>query len=140
MEHGNMVNWSQYNWEERGEHTLYCQFCCRKAGDDDSDDCWCALLWLVALVSCVTPAFTTNTLMILDMIPLQSAQVHIRTVTGLPSAIQPPRSPEVGDNIKEFDPSAISTIQSVLTTNVVQGRWDRPVNQDKRLYVVYIYR
>ena len=100
-----MVNWSQYNWEERGEHTLYCQFCCRKAGDDDSDDCWCALLWLVALVSCVTPAFTTNTLMILDMIPLQSAQVHIRTVTRLPSAIQPPRSPEVGDNIKAFDPS-----------------------------------
>ena len=33
----------------------------------------------------------------------------------------------------------ISTLQSVLTTDVVQGRWDRPVNRGKRVYVVYIY-
>ena len=83
----------------------------------------------------LTPELTTNTMLILDKIPRPSAQVHTRTATRLPSAIQPPRSPEVGDNIKDIDPCAISTIQSVLTTDVVQGHWDRPVNQDKRLYV-----
>ena len=48
----------------------------------------------------LTPEPTTNTMMILDKIPRQSAQVHTRTATRLPSAIQPPRSPEVGDTIK----------------------------------------
>ena len=27
MEHGILVKWIQYKWEEHGEHTLYCQFC-----------------------------------------------------------------------------------------------------------------
>ena len=79
-----------------------------------------------------------NTKMTLVRIPGQSAQVHTMTATRLPSAIQPPRSPEVGDNIEEVAPSASSTVQSVLTTDVVQGRWDRPVNQDKRVYVQFV--
>ena len=62
----------------------------------------------------------------------QRAQVHTKPVTRLPSAIQPLRSPEVVDNLKELDPSSIATLQSVLTTDVVQGRWDRHVDQGKR--------
>ena len=67
-----------------------------EASDDDSDDCWCARLRLVALVSCVTPELTTKTMMVLDKLPRQSLHVHSSSVTRLASAIQPPRSPEIG--------------------------------------------
>ena len=136
MEHGNLVQWSQHKWEEYGEHTLYCQFCWMKAIDDDSDDCWCARLRLVALASCVTPELTTKTMMVLDKLPRQSLHVHSSIVTRLASAIQPPRSPEIGDNLKEVDPSVFSMLPMVFTTDVVQGRWDRPVNPGKRVYVI----
>ena len=69
-------------------------------------------------------------------LPRQSLHVHSSTVTRLASAIQPPRSPEIGDNLKEVDPSVFSMLPIVFTTDVVQGRWDRPVNQGKRVYVI----
>ena len=37
------------------------------------------------------------------------------------------------------DPSATSSLYSVLTADVVQGRWDRPVNRGKCVYNLYIY-
>ena len=37
------------------------------------------------------------------------------------------------------DPSATSALYSVLTADVVQGRWDRPVNRGKCVYNLYIH-
>ena len=34
----------------------------------------------------------------------------------------------------------VSKQTCICTNDVVQGRWDRPVNRDKRVYVIYVSR